>query len=125
MEMLIFCVQTTYFRMESNISAGRRTIYGFGIISSDGKHIQYFEALESKPLKPIMQLRYINNTFIYSPHQEEVQVLLDHMNSVRSSIQLTTDKERNNQLAFLDEITTPREKEFKRYVYCKPTFTIS
>ena len=53
--------------------------------------MEYFEemALGSTPLKPSMWLRYVDDTFILWPHQEDVQISLDHVNSIRPSIPLT------------------------------------
>lgn len=81
--MLMLCVQTRI----RHISTGGRLGYGFTIITSDSKHIymEYFEETASgaAPLKSTIQLRYVHDTYIHWPHQETVQILLDHMNSVR------------------------------------------
>ena len=46
--------------------------------------MEYFEemALGSTSLKPSMWLRYVDDTFILWPRQEDVQILLDHVNSI-------------------------------------------
>ena len=64
-------------------------------------YIEYFEemALGSISQKPSMWLRYIDDSFILWPHQEDVQALLDHDNSIRPSIQFTTEKEQDNKLS--------------------------
>ena len=56
-------------------------------------YMEYFKemALVSTSLKPSMWLRYIDDTFILWPHQEDVQILLGHMNSIRPSIQFTME----------------------------------
>ena len=88
-------------------------------------YMEYFEdmALNSAPLRPTMWLRYVDDTFILWPHQEDVQVLLEHVNTIRPSIQFTMEKEKDNQLAFLDILITHTECGFKTSVYRKPTFT--
>ena len=88
-------------------------------------YMEYFEdiALDSAPLRPTMWLRYVDDTFILWPHQEDVQVLLGHVNTIRPSIQFTMEKEKDNQLAFLDILITRTECGFKTSVYRKPTFT--
>ena len=50
----------------------------------DDIYIEYFEemALGSTSLKPSMWLRYVDDTFILWPHLEDVQILLDHVNSI-------------------------------------------
>ena len=47
-------------------------------------YMKYFEemALGSTSQKPSMWLRYVDDTFILWPHQEDVQILLDHVNSI-------------------------------------------
>ena len=61
-------------------------------------YMEYFEQmpLEFISLKPTIWLKYVDDTFILWPHQEDVQILLDHVNSVRPSIQFTMEKESNN-----------------------------
>ena len=54
-------------------------------------------ALGSTSLKPFVWLRYVDDTFILWPHQEDVQILLDHVNSIRASIQFTMEKEQDKQ----------------------------
>ena len=85
-------------------------------------YMEYFEdmALNSAPLWPTMWLRYVDDTFILWPHQEDV---LEYVNTIRPSIQFTMEKEKDNQLAFLDILITRTECGFKTTVYRKPTFT--
>ena len=66
--------------------------------------MEYLEemALGSTSLKSSMWLRYVDDTFILWPHQEDIQILLDHVNSIRPPIQFTMEKEQNNKLLFLD-----------------------
>ena len=87
--------------------------------------MEYFEkmALGSTSLKPPMYLRYIDDTFILWPHQEDVQTLLDHVNSIRPSIQFTMEKEQDNKLPILNVLVTRTEQGFRSSVYHKPTFT--
>ena len=80
-------------------------------------------ALGSTSLKPSMWLRYIDDTFILWPHQENVQILLDHLNSIWPSIQFAMEKEQDNKLPFLDVLVTCTEQGFRSSVYRKPTFT--
>ena len=77
-------------------------------------YMEYFEemALGSTSLKPSMWLRYIDDTFILWPHQEDVKILLDHANSIRPSIQFTMEKEQDNKLPFLDVLVTRTEQKY-------------
>lgn len=44
MKMLMFCVQTTFFQLESDIPTGRMLAYGFTVVTNDGK-LEYFEEM--------------------------------------------------------------------------------
>ena len=70
-----------------------------------------------------MWFRYVDDTFILWLHQEDVQTLLDHVNSIRPSIQFTMEKEQDNKFPFLDVLVTRTEQGFRSSVYRKPTFT--
>ena len=104
MEMLAFCVKTTYFGIGTDIYIQKEGL-AKGLPLSPVlayKFMEYFEemTLGSISLKPAMWLRYVDNTFILWPHQENVQTLLDHVNSIRPSIQFTKEKEQDNKLPF-------------------------
>ena len=88
-------------------------------------YMEYFEemALGSTSLKPSMWLRYVDDTFILWPHQEDVQILLDHVNSIRPSIQFTIEKQQDNKLPFHDVLVKRTEQGFRSSVYRKPNFT--
>ena len=127
MDMLTFCVETTYigmgsdiYRQEEGLAMGSPLLPVLANI-----YMEYFEemALGSTSLKPYMWLRYVDDTFILWPHQEDVQILRDHVNSIRPSIQFTMEKEQDNRLPFLDVLVTHTEEGFRTSVYRKPTFT--
>ena len=80
-------------------------------------------ALGSTSLKPSMWLRYVDDTFILWPHQKDIQILLDHMNSIRPSLQFTMEKEQDNKLPILDVLVTRTEQRFRSSMYHKPSFT--
>ena len=84
-------------------------------------YMEYFEVIA--PLKPSMWLRYVDDTFTLWPLQEDVQTLLDHINSIRPSIQFTMEKEQDNKSPFLDVLVTYTEQRFRWSVNHKPTFT--
>ena len=126
MEMLTFCVETTYFGMGSDIYWQEGRAMGLPLSPVLANiYMEYFEemALGSTSLKPSMWLRYVDDTFILWPHQEDVQTLLDHVNSIWPSIKFIMEKEQDNKLPFFDVLVTHREQGFKSSVYCKPTFT--
>ena len=73
--------------------------------------MEYFKemVLGSTSLKPSMQLKYVDDTLILWPQQEDAQTLLDQVNSIQLSIQFTMKKE-NNRLSFLDVLITITEQ---------------
>ena len=125
MEMLTFCVETTYFGMGSDMEEEGLAMGSPLSPVLANIYMKYFEemALGSTSLKPSMWLRYIDDTFILCPHQEDVQILFDHVNSIRPSIHFTMEKEQDNKLPILDVLVTRTEQGFRSSVYCKPTFT--
>ena len=70
-----------------------------------------------------MWVRCIDDTVILWPHQEDVQTVLDHVNSIQPSIQFNMEKKQDNKLPFLDVLVTGTKQGFRSYVYRKPTFT--
>ena len=126
--MLTFYVETTYFRMGSDIYRQEGGLAMGSQLSPVLVNI-YMEYLEEMAigstslLKPSLWLRYVDDTFIHWPHQKDVQILLDHVNSIRPSVQFAMQKERDNRLSFLDVLITRTEQGFISSVYQKPTFT--
>ena len=127
MEMLTFCVGTTYFgtgsdiyRQEEGLAMGSPLSPVLATI-----YIEHFEeiALGSTSLKPSMLLRYEDDIFVLRSHQEHVKKLLDHVNSIRPYIQFTMEKEQDNKLPFFDVLVTRIEQGFRSSVYLNPTFT--
>ena len=93
--MLTSYIEVTNFGMESDIYCqGLAMRSPLSPILAD-VYMEYFEeiVLGSTSLKPLMWLRYVNDIFIFWPYQEDVQTLLDHVNSNLLSVQLTMEKE--------------------------------
>ena len=99
MEMLSFCMEMTYFRTGSDIY--RQEILALGLLLSPVLVNIYIGYLKEMAIESLW-LRYVDDTFINWPYQEDVQILLDHMNSIQPSIQFTMEKEQDNRLSFLD-----------------------
>lgn len=73
-----------------------------------------FEEMALRTLsKSTTRMRYIDDSSILYSHQEDVQLMLDHVNSIKASLQLTTEKEAEDKLTILDEVITHREYKFK------------
>ena len=88
-------------------------------------YMEFFEelALGSAPVKPRLWKRYVDDTccIVKRGMAEE---LLDHLNSVRPSIQFTLELEREGSLPFLDTLLRRREDgTLDISVYRKPTHT--
>ena len=117
MKMLTFCLETTYFGMGSDIYRQEEGLAMGSPLSPvlANIYMEYIEemALGSTSLKPSMWLRYVDDTFILWPHQEDVQILLDHVNSIRTSIQFTMEKEQDNKLPCLDVLVTYTEQRIQ------------
>ena len=126
-EMLTFCVKTTFFGMESDIYQQEECLAMGSPLSPvlANVYMEYFKvmALRSISLKPSMWLRYVDDTFLFWPHQEYVQALIDDVNSIHSSIQFTMEKEQDNKLSFLDVFITSTDQWFSASVYQKPTYS--
>ena len=65
----------------------------------------------------------MDDTFFLWPHQEDVQALMDPVNSIHPSIQFTMEKEQYNKLSFQKVLITRSDEDFSTSVYRKPTFT--
>ena len=65
--------------------------------------MECFEEMASRStsLKPSMCHRCVDDIFILWPHQEDVQTIRTHVNSIRLSTQFTMEKEQNDTLPFL------------------------
>ncbi|XP_022083858.1 uncharacterized protein LOC110975582 [Acanthaster planci] len=83
------------------------------------------EALQSCPpdCRPTLWKRYVDDTFVIAP-RDQASRLLDHLNSLKPSIQFTIENEQDNSIAFLDTMVH-REPDgsLTSTVYLKPTHT--
>ena len=70
-----------------------------------------------------MWRRYVDDTFLLWAHQEDVQALMDHEQSIHPSIQFRIEKEQDNKLSFLDMLIIYTDQGFSTSVYRKPSFT--
>ena len=120
-------MKTTYFGMASDVYQQEERLAMDSPLPSVlvNIYMKFFEemALGSILLKTSMWLRNADDTFILWPHQEDVQILLDHINSIQLSIQFIMQKEHHNKLPFLNVLATSTEKRFRSSMYHKATFT--
>ena len=82
-------------------------------------------AINTSDHRPKVWLRYVDDTFIIWQHgQDNLQLFLEHLNGLHSSIQFTMEQERNGNISFLDvEVTRKEDVSLARTVYRKPTHT--
>ena len=89
--MLTFCVETSYLGMGFDISREEEGMAMGSPLSPvlANLYMESFEEIALGPtsLKLSMWVRYVDDTFILKPHQDDVQTLLDHVNSIWPSIQ--------------------------------------
>ena len=113
-EMLTFCVKITYFRMGSDLYRPKDGLAMGSTLSVFANiFMEYFKeiTLGSISLKPSMWLRYVDVTFILWSYREDVQTLLDQVNSIRPSIQFIMKKELDNKLPFLDVLVIRKDPD--------------
>ena len=90
-------------------------------------YMEFFEklAIEKTPLKPKMWKRYVDDTFVVWEHglESELTSFLEHLNSLRPSIQFTCEVEEGGKLPFLDVQLVRNGSSLETSVYRKKTHT--
>lgn len=81
------------------------------------------KGLASAPFKPNMWKRFIDDTFINWPHgHEKLDLFLQHLNNLSSSIKFTMEIKINDILPFLDVLISKRnDVSFSHQVFQKKT----
>ena len=88
------------------------------------EHFRHYVALESAEFKLATWLRYINDTFvIWIEGKDKLLDFFEHLNSIRSSIQFTTELEEDRKLPFMDVIVTRGEDRLLTSIHGKKTHT--
>ena len=130
MEPLTLCLKTTYFSYggeyyQQNDGAAMGSPIS-PVVANIYMEFLEQEALETAQTKPDIWLRYVDDTFVLWPHsRSDLDMFLDHLNSLRPSIQFTMEIEDERKLPFLDvQVTRDAESGiFRTAVYRKPTRT--
>ena len=104
-DLLSFCLNTTYFVFEG---CYYQQVFGTAMISPVSAVIANLvmedveqRALASVPVSLSFWKRFVDDV-ISAVSRNEIDILLQHLNSIEPSIQFTVDRERNGHLAFLD-----------------------
>jgi hypothetical protein len=86
------------------------------------KHFEEL-ALDSAQYKPSLWFRYVDDTFVVWPHgSEQIQNFLNHLNSLRPSIQFTVEIESDSVIPFLDVLSSGKGRHWPlRFIENPPT----
>ena len=78
------------------------------------------KALESAVIRPKMWLRYVDDTFVLWPHnEEELKIFHRYLNAQHSAIQFTCEEELEGRISFLDVHLERRDGGIATGVYKK------
>ena len=104
-DLLSFCLNTTYFVYDGTYY---QQVFGTAMCSLVSAVIANLvmedieqRALVSSPVTPLFWKRYVDDV-ISAVSRNEVENLLNHLNSVEPSIQFIVERENEGQLSFLD-----------------------
>ena len=71
----------------------------------------------------VTYFRYVDNCFVLGKDENKIDELFSVLNKTHSSITFTSEKENNDELAFLDVLVKRHKNQFLTSVYRKKTFT--
>jgi hypothetical protein len=128
MELLDVCLRTTYFQLDDRFYQQKEGMAMGSSLSPivSNIYMEHFEklALDSAQDKPLLWLRYVDDTFVIWPHGVDgLQNFLTHLNNLRSSIQFTMEIESEGAIRFLDVLVIRKGTALTTKVYKKPTHT--
>ena len=111
-ELLQLCLKSTFFSYNNEFYEQRQGAAMGSPVSAvvANLYMEFFEelALQSAPSRPRFWKRYVDDTCCIM-EKDEVEPLLNHLNSVRTTIKFTMELERDGSLPFLDTKLTRRE----------------
>ena len=74
-------------------------------------------------IKPKFYRRYVDDIFVLSESQEQLEKFKDYLNSKHENINFTSEFEKDGKLPFLDMLIDRNNGKIQTSVYRKPTFT--
>jgi hypothetical protein len=124
-DLLSFCLNTTYFVFEG---CYYQQVFGTAMGSPVSAVIANLvmedveqRALASVPVSLLFWKRFVDDV-ISAVSRNEIDILLQHLNSIETSMQFTVEREINGHLAFLDlNVHRTVEGKLETDVYRKPT----
>ncbi len=126
-DLLSFCLNTTYFVFDGIYY---QQVFGTAMGSPVSAVIANLvmedveqRALASAPVRLSFSKRFVDD-IISAVSRNDIDILLQHLNSIEPSIQFTVERETNGDLAFLDlNVYRTIEGKLETAVYRKPTHT--
>ncbi len=126
-DLLSFCLNTTYFVFDGIYY---QQVFGTAMGSPVSAVIASLvmedveqRALASAPVRLSFWKRFVDD-IISAVSRNDIDILLQHLNSIEPSIQFTVERETNGHLAFLDlNVYRTIEGKLETAVYRKPTHT--
>ncbi|KAG5891991.1 hypothetical protein JTB14_007739 [Gonioctena quinquepunctata] len=128
-ELLKLCTEKTYFQFKNEFYQQE---FGMAMGSPlspilSNTCMEYFEesSVETFHNGPKIWWRYVDDVFaIWNRSEEELNILLDHINSQEPTIKFTLESEQNNQLPFLDVMIQKSSSRMETSVHRKKTIPI-
>ena len=126
-DLLSFCLNTTQFVFEGTyykqvFGTALGSLVSAVIANLVMKGIEH-RALTTAPFSPSFWKRFVDDV-ISVVSQDEIVVLLQHLNSTESSMQFTVERETDGKLPFLDTcVQRTTDGKLETVVYRKPTHT--
>ena len=126
-DLLSFCLNTTYFVFDGIYY---QQVFGTAMGSPVSAVIANLvmedveqRALASAPVRLSFWKRFVDD-IISAVSRNDIDILLQHLNSIEPSIQFTVERETNGDLAFLDlNVYRTIEGKLETAVHRKPTHT--
>ncbi len=126
-DLLSFCLNTTYFVFDGiyyqQVFGTAMGLPVSAVIANLVMEDVEQRALASAPVRLSFWKRFVDD-IISAVSRNDIDILLQHLNSIEPSIQFTVERETNGHLAFLDlNVYRTIEGKLETAVYRKPTHT--